>query len=57
MRDVERIRIRKAYTQAVHRVAFWGGIRALQSDIDICLLSPLINEDLPGQAAASIYFR
>jgi hypothetical protein len=39
------------------RVAFWGVIAALQSDIDIWypsppFSSPLINEDLLGRAAA-----
>jgi hypothetical protein len=44
------------------RVAFWGVIRALQSDINICYTPQIsaphyINKDLPGQAAACIYFR
>jgi hypothetical protein len=45
------------------RVAFWGVIRELQSDI-INMLSPppaaphyVITEDLPGWAAAGVYFR
>jgi hypothetical protein len=42
------------------RVAFWEVIRALQSDINILMISPpafsspLINEDLPGRAAAGV---
>jgi hypothetical protein len=40
-------------------MAFWGIIRALQSDLNICyppsLQLPLINEDLPGRAAAGVF--
>jgi hypothetical protein len=44
------------------RVAFWGVIITLQSDINIWypsppFSSPLKNEDLPGRAAAVVYFR
>jgi hypothetical protein len=43
-------------------MAFLGVIRALQSDINICYLYPpaciypIIIEDLPGGAAAGVYF-
>jgi hypothetical protein len=44
----------------VHGAAFWGVIRALQSDINICyppppvFISLEINEDLPGRVAAAL---
>jgi hypothetical protein len=44
----------------VHGATFWGVIRALQSDINICyppppvFISLVINEDLPGRAAAAL---
>ena len=61
LEDVYRIRIRKVYASCPG----WssgGVIRALQSDIYAILYStdfssPLINEDLPGQAASCIYFQ
>jgi hypothetical protein len=62
MKDVDRIRIRKVYgTQAVQ-----GGLLGGQKSSPVRhkymlspagFSSPLINEDLPGQAAACIYFR
>ncbi len=59
VKDVDRIRITKVYASCPG-AAFWVVIRVLQSDINICynppvFISPLINEDLPGRAAALGY--
>jgi hypothetical protein len=60
VKDVKRIRITKVYASCPG-MAFWGVIGTLQSDKNICypppvFFSSLINEDLPGLAAAVFTF-
>jgi hypothetical protein len=59
VRDVDRLRITKVYVCCPGWPS--GGVtRALQSEINIysppAFSSPLITEDLPGRAAAGVYF-
>jgi hypothetical protein len=59
MKDVDRIRIRKVHASCPGWPS--GGQKELSSQTQIYAIpadfsSPLINEDLPGQAAACIYF-